>query len=253
MNERIGERESKIAKSIGSLWDVQCYAAISSTMDRAREAEPDERPLVVLAETQTSGRGRHGREWSSEKGGFYATYRFSHQGALSALVGFSLVVGTVIHEVVTSLGGEVKLKWPNDILATNGKKVGGVLIEIVSHGVSSSVLIGIGINLEHSKVPTGSSLKEITSLTLTPEEIVKRLSSPLLEAWKIFLREGFQKFKISWEDAACFRGERVRIEESAGAREGIFMGVSDEGALLLKAEQGIEKIFAGDVVRCRQA
>ena len=136
----------------GAVWEVRCYDSLESTMDAAKCGDflgviNPGHPGVVLAGQQRSGRGRQGRTWISADQGVYVTFVFSLESPVYSLSGYSLVVGTVVCAVLKSLGCEVGLKWPNDLLSIDGKKLCGILMEILKEGSNTYVLTGIGINL----------------------------------------------------------------------------------------------------------
>ena len=111
--------------------------------------ERDVHRSVCMAELQTSGKGRRGREWYSPYGqNLYLSLAYSFTSGVAAIEGLSLAVGVVISEALESLGvSGVRLKWPNDILVED-KKLGGILIELGGDAVSNCVaIIGVGLNL----------------------------------------------------------------------------------------------------------
>jgi BirA family biotin operon repressor/biotin-[acetyl-CoA-carboxylase] ligase len=110
-------------------------------------AEPAARPVLLAAEEQTAGRGRHGRRWRSArgKGATFSILR-RMRCAPRALVGLSVAVGVAAAQALRGLGARgVTLKWPNDLMARR-RKLGGILIETRQSGTSVIAVVGIGIN-----------------------------------------------------------------------------------------------------------
>ena len=149
-------------------FSVEILPEIDSTntelMRRARAGRLE--PVLLVAERQTAGRGRMGRDWTSD--GAALTFSLGLPLAPRDWSGLSLAVGL---SLVQSLHPRLCLKWPNDVWL-DGRKLAGILIETASFGVDRYVVIGIGINLVAPPAaglrtpPAG--LREL--LTLTPEE-----------------------------------------------------------------------------------
>jgi BirA family transcriptional regulator, biotin operon repressor / biotin---[acetyl-CoA-carboxylase] ligase len=238
-------------------WQVRTFSKTSSTMEAARAHLDDvqaENPLLVIATSQDSGRGRQGRSWISTPGGFYATYCFLSQAATSNLLGLPLVVGLALQQVLSGCGAVLKLKWPNDLLSTDERKLAGILLEVLSRRDKSIVLIGIGINLvaDTTGLPTAVSLKELCGRDYTPADIALALSEKLYALWRDFEREGFAKFRNEWLAHACWIGERVEVQREQDALSGTFIGVSPSGSVLLKDGQRTLEVLTGDVVKVRK-
>ena len=232
------------------LWQVQELAEVSSTMDVARGAlgsVSENAPFVVMAGRQLKGRGRQGRPWFSASGGFAATFAFCAKAPLSNFSGFSLVVGCVLRDLCVAVGAEVGLKWPNDVLSLDGRKLSGVLIELVARGDKTFVLIGIGMNLCDAppEVSTSTSLFELSGLRFSPGAFLERLAPPLLEAWTQFLTQGFQGFRERWLASALLSGKELAFDTGAGIARGRMSGVDERGGLLLEQGGKVVVVSAG--------
>jgi BirA family biotin operon repressor/biotin-[acetyl-CoA-carboxylase] ligase len=255
---RDSSREATLAQALGEcapeqLWKVQIYERFSSTMDAARNLATELAPQqsgIVLADEQLSGRGRQGRSWFSAKGGFAGTFVFRSEQSLASMVGYSLVVGCVVRSVFQSLGASVGLKWPNDVLSLDRRKVCGVLIELSTQAGITSVYTGIGINLLDSpaEVPESTSLYALSGLKFTPDEFLKRLAPELLSAWNTFRMQGFSAFREEWLLGALFSGEQLSFDVGARIVSGRMVGVSDQGALLLEKDGEISEVSSGHQV-----
>ena len=126
--------------------DVRVVNRCASTNALLQE-ERSERPVLLAAELQTAGRGRHGRRWRSARG---AGATFSIRRAMACeqrkLQGLSIAVGVSSARALRALGARgVTVKWPNDLMA-NRRKLGGILIETRPDGGGSVAIVGIGIN-----------------------------------------------------------------------------------------------------------
>lgn len=236
--------------------DVHVLDRVGSTNDAilAMTGGSRGRALVVTAELQDGGRGRRGRRWSS---GVANALTFSMlwqvRERLQLLSAASLVVGVALRRAMAELGApDVRLKWPNDLLCTQGK-LGGVLIEGVPERGLGVLVIGIGINV---RVP-----REIKSVLDQPVADVEDLGvvadrstilgaclRHLIEALMQFESEGFVHLRREWLTHAAFLSQQVALRHGHGETEhGIMTGIDEDGALLLATPLGSKKIYSGDV------
>jgi len=227
-------------------------------MELGYSGEPE--GAVVLAEEQTGGRGRAGRSWHSERGtGIYATLLLRprlapvHAPLLTMLAGISARSAI---QAQTEL--RVELKWPNDLLL-DGLKVGGILTEMHAEpSLVRFVVIGIGINVNQEKFPAeisslATSLRKVSGRTHSRLEILVRLLSQFESDYNRFLREGppyvVERFQLESDFAS---GKRVRVETGMESYLGISSGLSPEGLLLVKKDDGrLMTVIAGDVTEVR--
>ena len=232
-------------------WVVRCFNQIESTMDQARllsdEVGPDS-PALVMAARQTSGRGRQGRKWVSPAEGFFATYVFKSVEDFNPS-GFTLAISCAVRQTLMELGCECALKWPNDVLSYDGRKLCGILVESLSAGAGRLVLCGIGLNIagEPAEAVDSVSVQTLTGRTLSPVTIGERLGRRLFTVWRDFTKEGFPPFRDLWLENALFRGRTLRIDTGHEVVEGIFSGVSLSGALILHSALGAREISSGHV------
>lgn len=211
--------------------------------------------VVCFAEEQTAGRGRRGREWFSPWGrNFYGSVGWTFPEGLMALEGLSLAVGVAITRALRRYGTDaVRLKWPND-LVVEGAKLGGVLIEVQAEaGGPCQAIIGVGLNLS---LPAGSEAllgRPVADLaSLVPGAVRKnQLGALVLEELVSLLRDyplhRFSGIRDEWLALDDLRGAPVRITGLAQELEGTAEGVDEQGALLLRTEQGLQRIQAGEV------
>ena len=219
---------------------------------------------LLVADRQTAGRGRRGRRWQATPGASL-TFSLAWPMAGSELAGLSLAVGVALAEAIDPLPGEtlhVGLKWPNDLWLLGageaGRKLGGVLIETVPLGEGRVAVIGVGINVLAQRVDEASSgvawLGEIDA-DMTPERLLERVMPALLEALSRFDRKGFAAFLPGFAARDLLRGRTIRCGAEGGTCiEGIAVGVSSSGELLVRTPGGIERIVSGEVsVRLAEA
>lgn len=210
-------------------------------------------PTLLLAETQTAGRGRAGRTWHSARGEsltFSLAWRFKR--SLHDLMGLPLVVGVVIANVLASFGEKVELKWPNDILKDEGK-LAGILIETAQAkqllGNEVWAVIGIGINLAVPDVTTIGLATSAANIAPTERNaFMAALLGELCAALTAFEAQGFIPFMAHWNRVHAYAGQAVAIIDGGQVLyEGIAIGVDHIGRLLLDTHAGQIAVIAGDV------
>ena len=212
---------------------------------------------VVIAESQTKGRGRLGRTWYSPP--FLNLYlsvilRPKIPPRQASLITLMAAVATA-EAIETFSGLPPLIKWPNDILL-RGRKVAGLLHELHSEmDRVDFVILGIGVNLNMDGKMLSQEIREVaTSLKKEMGKTVSRqafLQSLLqkLEVWyEIFLKEGASPVLKAWRDRAQIKGRPVRVTSDGETLTGMAVDINSDGALIIKTEDGRQKrIMAGDV------
>jgi BirA family biotin operon repressor/biotin-[acetyl-CoA-carboxylase] ligase len=231
---------------------------VSSTNDYAKELASygAEEGTVVIAESQTAGRGRLGREWISPKGGLYCSVILRPQIGVSEAVKFvfvaSLAVANVLDEVYRL---KVETKWPNDVLI-NGKKVCGILTETNTTGEKVNyAVIGVGVNanfavkdaLPKELVKASTSLEDEIGRKIRFEELFQALIERLESLYDLFSKEGFVPILSEWKKYAGFLGKRVEVTSGAKKLSGAAVDVDSDGSLILKQTDGSVKLVSGDL------
>ena len=230
--------------------------AVASTNDEARrlaqQAAPDR--TVVLAETQTAGRGRYSRQWESPRGNLYASFVFRPAVAPRYAGQIGYVAALAVHDTVAALIGRpsaVACKWPNDVLA-GGEKIAGILPEssIGSDGALEWIVLGIGLNIVSAPA---DALRPATSLSaqggsrLDAETVLARLSRSL-DGWMVrWIGDGFDCIRRAWLDRAGPVGSEIRVVLSERSVAGRFGGLDRDGALILETAAGREIVHSGEV------
>jgi BirA family biotin operon repressor/biotin-[acetyl-CoA-carboxylase] ligase len=212
-------------------------------------------PALLLAETQTAGRGRAGRPWHSAPGAaltFSLAWKFRRP--VHALVGLPLAVGVVIAEVLSTFSVDARLKWPNDVLK-DGDKLAGILIETAKAQTAPEdavwAIIGVGINIaigDGLAARIGRPVADVRSLSPDREQLMAALLTGLAQALPLFERDGFKPFAARWNDLHAYAGQAVIIMDGGRVlHEGVAAGVDDSGRLLLDSAGGRIAVVAGDV------
>ena len=169
--------------SLPGISQIVCLDEVVSTQAVARELAVDGSPekTLVLAETQTGGRGRMGREWISPRGGLYMTLLLRPEAGIRFLPDLSVLSGEALSEAVASLYAiKTRVKKPNDVYAFHPRrrkwlKISGVLTESASiNSAPSWLLLGVGLNLNNAAaLDTAVSVREITGAPVVREDFLK--------------------------------------------------------------------------------
>jgi BirA family biotin operon repressor/biotin-[acetyl-CoA-carboxylase] ligase len=204
-----------------------------------------------LAEIQTAGKGRRGREWVSPFArNIYLSMAFDLDGGAEALEGLSLVVGLSIAKTIEAMGVEgVQLKWPNDVWL-NGRKLSGVLVELSGEATTGwRVVLGLGLNVDMSSSEAEgidqpwASLSEV--LSVSRNGLAADLISGLIDDLERYKTNGFSGFLGRWRKYDGLAGRQIEI--NAGALSGVARGVDVTGALLLDVGREVLTVNAGEV------
>lgn len=219
---------------------------------------------VCLAEQQTAGKGRRGRQWVSPFAkNIYLSIAWNFDG-IAALEGLSLAVGVAIVEALEQLGiSGVQLKWPNDVLWRQ-RKLAGILLEMTGDPAGlCQVVIGIGINVT---MPTSDALgidqpwvdlqtiqsKSNLSQPVSRNKLVAALLTNLLPLLHHYPDGKFAAYRERWERLNVYAGQPVALHTAKSVVIGQMLGVDNSGALRLETENG-ETLFYGGEVSLRAA
>ena len=229
-------------------------------------------PCLLVAEEQTRGRGRLGRDWVSSAGASL-TFSLSMPLRPQQWGGLSLAVGLAVAEALdpqphgaqaSNPGPRIALKWPNDLWLLDGpgrgRKLGGVLIETVSVGNSRMCVVGLGLNV--TPQPAGSAtlatttaaeslahgyacLQEIDALASAPRALAL-VAKPLVLALQGFERDGFAPLVAAYAWRDLLRGQHVATT-MPDALDGVAEGVDELGALCVRTGDGVHRVVSGEV------
>lgn len=218
----------------------QIDSSNTELMRRARAGQTE--PVLLVAETQTAGRGRLGRHWQGERG---ASLLFSLGLPLEPQdwSGLSLVVGVA---VARALHPKLRLKWPND-LWWEQRKLGGILIETASAGGARYAVIGIGINIlprpAEGLRTAPAALNELLPEADAPAALA-RVALPLVQAVVQFGATGFAPWRETFQSLDLLYGAEV---ECSDGTHGTARGVDASGALLVHTSGGLKIINSAEV------
>ena len=216
---------------------------------------------VAATDNQTAGRGRHGRTWQSPSGsGLCLSMAYSFATSPANLPALTLAIGLGVIGALKELGASgVQLKWPNDLIAMDGK-LGGILTEAQTQtGSVVTIVTGIGLNIDLSKqrdlVVEAEWARHIVDLKSQVVDlpcrnaIASRLISGLSKILVDYEAAGFAQFSGQWQKYDWLLGRAVTIDSPANRISGIGAGIADDGALLVDTQSsGVQRITSGSVV-----
>lgn len=239
--------------------------------ERAAEGAPE--GTVLIAESQTAGRGRLGRSWLDPAGGSLLCSilfrpEFGPTDWFLALTTVSLAAGAACAEVT---GAEVACKWPNDLVSPEGRKLAGVLAEAVAPprpGERGGLVVGIGLNCnwppdfpprdeEGAEIAArATSLDRLVGAPVDNAALAERLLQLVAERWGELSRPAsFTAAKgrllSDYRKACATLGQRVRVELPGSVIEGRAVAVGDDGYLVVATEEGERAVGVGDVIHLR--
>ncbi len=238
--------------------------SVDSTNDYAKriiESE-DVEPTLIIADMQTAGRGRGLHKWeSSSNGNIYSSYVYRIDISPKYLPAITLVTALgiirAINEILnnnTDKPFNPEIKWPNDILL-NGKKIAGILTELVQRKTDYYVIIGIGINVSWSDneikkadLPYAGAISQIMNLSLSKEEVQEIIEEHLGKIFDDFLKDSnFGRFSEEYNGYLINKGKVLYYTQNNTKRSGLCLGINNSGELLVKDKDSINKIVSGEV------
>ena len=232
------------------------FDEIDSTNEEARRlaAGGGKGPLWITADKQTAGRGRRGRVWQSPPGNLAATLLIDPARPAAECAQLSFVAALAASDMIASAAprADIRVKWPNDVLA-EGRKIAGILLESASTGAAPPqwLAIGIGINLQHFPPDTefpAISLAALGAGPPSPRDALAALASAFAKWYELWRVRGFVPVREAWLARAAGLGARIVVRLSNGEATGVFEGLDETGALILRETHGRTRtIAAGEI------
>lgn len=228
----------------------------STNREAFRRAEAGEAgPLWIMARRQTAGRGRSGRQWTSEPGNLYASLVVRLACSPAVIPQLSLLAGVAVVEAIGEAAGSMpaglRLKWPNDVLIGQAK-CAGILAESISGHDAVIAVIGTGINLAWHPSDLGRAATNLNAhgVQVAPDAMLGLLAAAVqrwLAVWEC--GKGFAHVRAAWLERAGPVGESCSVNTGAERIEGLFAGLDPGGALLMQDGEGRQRnITFGDVM-----
>ncbi|KJR47908.1 Biotin--protein ligase [Desulfosporosinus sp. I2] len=246
-------KQALTTTTLGSV--IELDDVLSSTNDRAKELARlgAVHGHVVLANCQSSGRGRLQRQWESPRGGLWMSVVLRPNLSLADASKITLAASVAIADALRGLFQiRIGIKWPNDLIY-QGKKLVGILGEVVGEwNAVQTLIVGLGVNANFPREQLSNSLSAITLQEILGYEIdLNNLTAGILKHLEIELQllenNGFEELRSKWSERAVGIGEEIIILRGEQVLQGVFRGISIDGALILETGDGEESFSAGEI------
>ena len=245
------------------LGDIYLYPEVTSTNLLAEEMiKAGALPFsLVVADSQTEGKGRLGRTWITRAGKALALSWILYPepgrlqpetlGMVSGLA--PVAVAEVLREKYSL---PVEIKWPNDVLV-DGKKAAGVLVDVRWNGCQvTDVVLGVGVNVARDSVPPPEelnfpaiSLEEAAGKEISRLDLLVYIMESLLKWYSRLMEPSFVQ---TWDSMLAFKGQQVELTSERGVRgQGKVSGISNDGSLILISEAGQETEYHSGEIQLR--
>lgn len=241
---------SAIEEALPESIPVYVYDTVDSTLNEAkrRYADGAEKRFLIVADSQTEGRGRRGRVFFSPKGsGLYLTLAMPVQSSMEAAPSITAYAAVCVCKAIETLTGrQAEIKWVNDVFL-GGKKVCGILTEAstsLESGLIEAVFIGIGVNVVPCEVP--AELREIVGF-LKPDAPIRNRLAALIAGGLLQYEKNRSDFLVDYRARSLTIGRRVRCAVGNETFMAEAVGVDSLGGLIVKTVTGEERtLYSGE-------
>jgi BirA family biotin operon repressor/biotin-[acetyl-CoA-carboxylase] ligase len=255
-------RQSLTAEARTKLDQLEVFGSVASTNTylMSQLAPGVGRFRVAIADHQSSGRGRHNRRWVSPPGaGLYMSFAYSFEEHPDHLPSLTLAIGVGVIAALQKLGIDgVSLKWPNDIVALDGK-LGGILTELQSRATEGvTVVTGIGLNIdlpEDAETSIESDwARRVVDVSGICETVPGRaviaaaIITELYSVMQKFAALGFVAFLEAWAKHDWLNQREVVVDLPDQQISGVAAGVDNDGALLVDTGKGKTRVVSGSII-----
>ena len=249
-----------ILKKLETAWAGKtclCFDVLDSTQTYGKELalREDVHGTLIVADTQSAGKGRRGRIWQSPKGSTISmSLCLEPKICPEHAAGLTLVMAMAVAEGIFELTEmDCQIKWPNDIVL-NGKKICGILTELIFKEAGYAVIIGTGINVSTETFPdeikeTATSLYKESGELIPRSKIIAGIMAALEEYYEIFMKtEDMSGLIEVYNERLVNLGNEVCILDPKGEFRGISTGINEAGGLMVRLEDGSEtEVISGEV------
>jgi BirA family biotin operon repressor/biotin-[acetyl-CoA-carboxylase] ligase len=205
---------------------------------------------VVIAETQSQGRGRKDHTWFSTKDSLTFSILLKHTSENTKSL-LPYYTAYILHKCLNDTASNLKIKWPNDLLY-NGLKVSGILVESIYQKTLKAVVVGIGLNVNQTYFP--DELRSIaTSLRMENNQIfdkvliLDRILNRFEKDYQSFIQKP-NKIIDYCNKHLAFMDQEVTVSTQREMIKGTIMGINDQGFLVLKDDQNMTQIISGEIL-----
>ncbi len=253
---KIGEVQSPQRKLVGrTVWHYDAVESTNETMKEILETEvPD--GLVVWADRQSAGRGRHGRAWASPPGGLYVSVLLRPKEAHAQVLG--LLAAMPVSKALRHFGVFAGVKWPNDVVF-QGRKIAGILSEGVYRRERYHVVLGVGVNtnldvdhLPPDVQPRATSLKKEVRMFVANEEFLDYFLEQLDDVYSRYRNTPLDLILKEYRGACTTIGKDVEVDTGKAKVTGRAVDVSRQGGLIVLDREGHkQEILDGSVTHLK--
>lgn len=251
-----------IEQTICPVWAdfmVEVLPCIDSTntelMRRGRAGHV--RPTLLVAEQQTAGKGRMGRQWHTQAAGDSLIFSLGLPLGGCDLSGLSIVVGlSLVQALDAENTQQLQVKWPNDLWYQQ-RKLGGILIEVCGQGAQRYAVIGVGINIKQPNIaPTNTATPNTNMRPQTPawvqefapqaavQQVLQQVAEPLAQAVQQFAQHGFAPWQATFASRDGLAGQAVWLSDNT---TGTAIGINAKGAFLVKSQGVLREIYSEEI------
>jgi len=238
-------------------WSIETFAELDSTSTYLRRAaERDDKPFrVAIAEMQTNGKGRLGRNWHSPaQGGLWMSLLLRPSLAPTQAHWITLGTAVAVTKAVQQLGITTQIKWPNDVLSPQGKKLCGIRCEMRADMEHIDwVVVGIGLNINNDNFPaelqeTAGCLKQLNNdLPLDRNCVAAKVLQQMAELSNKLDAGMFAEIRADWLSVVTGIGKTAQISTVMGKEQGLVKGMDEDGYLIFEQNGTETRILSGDM------
>jgi BirA family biotin operon repressor/biotin-[acetyl-CoA-carboxylase] ligase len=205
---------------------------------------------VVIAETQSHGRGRRDHTWFSTKDSLTFSILIKNISEYTKTL-LPYYTAYIIHKCLDSTSDHLKIKWPNDLLY-NGLKLSGILVESIYQKTLKAVVVGIGLNVNQNHFPLelasiATSLRMQENKVFDKEVILNQILNRFEEEYQTFMQNPAKIIDYCNKHLA-FMDQEVTVSTQREVIKGTIIGINDQGYLVLKDNQNMTQIISGEIL-----
>lgn len=217
------------------MWHIEVFDTLPSTQDYIKSGEPHRHGLVIQANMQTSGHGRHGREWVSLPDNLFLSFSLIPETLVRDKTGLlALGIGTALSKTIKSYisdNAEVFVKWPNDVLI-DGRKCAGLLLEIHQN----CIIIGVGVNISCSPSQEASTYLTKYGCTASSYEFRDEFLNNVSDIYQSWINQDYEQIRSDFLEYSFPRFTLMSVKTPQKVYRGEFYDIATDGALILQDE-----------------
>lgn len=236
---------------------ITYYSSIESTNKTAKEGAGTifQEGAVVVADEQTQGRGRLGRQWVSKKGaGLWMSVVLKSKSTEQQMLSMPLIMAISVSQAIEqTIGEKAMIKWPNDIVCQR-RKVCGMLAEMTMINNQKYIICGIGINVNISQIDfpedirqTATSLSEVVGMAVEKEQLFINVMECLDVQYKNLLDHQYNSIILEYKKRCITLNREIKVNTSKESYRAMAQDIAADGSLIINRNGVIQVVYAGDV------